>query len=66
MHRRALILAAAALPLPALAQSWAPDRPLRMIIPVTPGGTPEDLAAMIEEELGRWRGVMTAQRISIA
>jgi tripartite-type tricarboxylate transporter receptor subunit TctC len=29
------------------------------------GGTPEDLAAMVAEEIERWRGVITAQRITI-
>jgi tripartite-type tricarboxylate transporter receptor subunit TctC len=29
------------------------------------GGTPEELAAMVAEEIERWRGVITAQRITI-
>jgi tripartite-type tricarboxylate transporter receptor subunit TctC len=29
------------------------------------GGTPAALAAMVQEEIARWRGVIEAQRITI-
>ena len=55
MRRRA-ILAAAALPLPALAQPW-PDRPLRMIVPFPPAGATDvfarRLAARLPAQLGQ-------------
>ena len=57
MHRRTLLLGAAALPLPALAQpAWVATRPLRMIIPVTPGGTADTIARMVAEPMGQILG----------
>jgi tripartite-type tricarboxylate transporter receptor subunit TctC len=56
MHRRTLLLAAAALPATARAQGWAPDKPLRMIIPVTPGGTADTVARMVADPMGRILG----------
>jgi tripartite-type tricarboxylate transporter receptor subunit TctC len=57
MHRRMLLLAAAAaLPAKAGAQSWLPSRPLRMIVPVTPGGTLDTVGRMIAEPMGRILG----------
>jgi tripartite-type tricarboxylate transporter receptor subunit TctC len=44
MHRRALIAAAFAVPAVARAQSWAPTRPVRLIIPYPPGGGTDTLA----------------------
>ncbi|MCW8086372.1 Bug family tripartite tricarboxylate transporter substrate binding protein [Sabulicella glaciei] len=56
MRRRHLLLGAAALPVPALAQSW-PDRPLRMIVPFPPGGATDvfarRLAAKLPQQLGQ-------------
>ena len=55
MHatRRALL----ALPLatPALAQSW-PSRPIRIILPLVPGGTTDLIARVIAEPLSRALG----------
>jgi tripartite-type tricarboxylate transporter receptor subunit TctC len=62
MQRRTIILAAAALPgaaatREALAQNaWAPNKPLRMIIPVTPAGTADTVARMIAEPMGQFLG----------
>jgi tripartite-type tricarboxylate transporter receptor subunit TctC len=44
MRRRALIAAALAVPAVARAQSWAPVRPMRLIIPYPPGGGTDTLA----------------------
>jgi tripartite-type tricarboxylate transporter receptor subunit TctC len=56
MRRRDLLFAAAALPATAHAQSWAPARPPRMIIPVTPGGTADTVARMVAEPMGNILG----------
>jgi tripartite-type tricarboxylate transporter receptor subunit TctC len=56
MQRRNLLLGLAALPVPALAQSWAPNRSLRMIIPVTPGGTADTVARMVADPMGQMLG----------
>ncbi|MGG5822449.1 Bug family tripartite tricarboxylate transporter substrate binding protein [Falsiroseomonas sp. HW251] len=50
------ILAALTAPSVARAQSWSPDKPLRMIIPVTPGGTADTVARMVAEPMGRILG----------
>ena len=43
--RRTLLGAALALPaLPALAQGWAPARPLRFVVPFPPGGATDVVA----------------------
>jgi tripartite-type tricarboxylate transporter receptor subunit TctC len=54
MLRRTLLLAA--LPLPALAQAWAPSRPLRMILTVAPGGTADTVARLVGEPMGQALG----------
>ncbi len=49
--RRMLIATAAALPLPAIAQEWAPTRPLRLISPFQPGGAVDVLARGLAERM---------------
>ncbi len=56
MRRRNFLLAAAALPATAYAQSWAPTRSLRMIIPVTPAGTADTVARLVAEPMGQALG----------
>ncbi len=51
MHRRA-ILAAALAAAPASAQSWQPARPLRIVVPLAPGGTADTLARIIADPMG--------------
>ncbi|PZW45960.1 tripartite-type tricarboxylate transporter receptor subunit TctC [Humitalea rosea] len=53
--RRSLLAAPLAVPLlarPARAQGWAPERPLRLVIPLAPGGTADTLGRIIAEPLG--------------
>jgi tripartite-type tricarboxylate transporter receptor subunit TctC len=54
---RRLLLAAplASLALPALGQSW-PTRPVRMIVPLVPGGTTDMIARVIAEPMARLLG----------
>lgn len=47
--RRSLVLGAASLATPALAQSW-PSRPVRLIVPYAPGG----FQTFLGEEEARW------------
>jgi tripartite-type tricarboxylate transporter receptor subunit TctC len=54
LTRRAALAAAAALPLPALAQPRFPDRPIRLIVPWTAGG-PADLGFRIMAEVASRR-----------
>ncbi len=50
MHRRAL-LAAPLLAEPAFAQSWQPDRPIRMIVPFPAGGATDVWARIVAEPM---------------
>jgi tripartite-type tricarboxylate transporter receptor subunit TctC len=54
MHRRTLLAASTLLAAPRLAQaqSWAPNRALRIIVPLAPGGTADTLARIVAEPLG--------------
>src|SRR4051812_10881415 len=52
MHRRALLAAPALLALPAQAQPWSPDRPIRILVPYTPGAINDTLARLIGEKMG--------------
>jgi tripartite-type tricarboxylate transporter receptor subunit TctC len=51
MHRRTLLVAALAAG-PAHAQAWQPSRPLRIIVPLAPGGTADTLARIIADPMG--------------
>lgn len=56
MTRRALVAAAATLPLPALAQAPWPSRTIRFIVPFAPGGPVEVPARFLADHLGRALG----------
>jgi tripartite-type tricarboxylate transporter receptor subunit TctC len=49
LARRGLLAAPALLVLPARAQSWSPDRPVRILIPYTPGAINDTLGRLIGE-----------------
>ncbi|NCY24915.1 MAG: tripartite tricarboxylate transporter substrate binding protein, partial [Alphaproteobacteria bacterium] len=50
--RRALPLLAS----PALAQGWAPERAMRIIVPFTPGGSTDIIARVVAQRLGALLG----------
>src|SRR4051794_13483097 len=49
LARRSLLAAPALLALPALAQTWTPDKPVRILIPYTPGAINDSLGRLIGE-----------------
>ncbi len=54
LPRRSLLLGSLAVPAlaaPALAQGWQPSRPVRIMVPITPGGATDLIARMIGERL---------------
>ncbi len=52
MHRRTLLAAPLALATPALAQGWAPDRPIRLVVPFGAGGPTDVVARLLAEPVG--------------
>jgi tripartite-type tricarboxylate transporter receptor subunit TctC len=53
MQRRLLMLTLAVAPLAALAQSDYPSRPIRIVVPFSPGGAVDGPMRAIAEQLGR-------------
>ncbi len=53
MHRLALLLACALLALPAAAQDWTPERPVRIIQPFPPGGASDLVARLVADRASR-------------
>jgi tripartite-type tricarboxylate transporter receptor subunit TctC len=53
MQRRHLLAAPLALALPAVAQPAFPQRQIRIVVPFTPGGSPDVLARLLADEGGR-------------
>ncbi|MFZ4409492.1 MAG: tripartite tricarboxylate transporter substrate-binding protein, partial [Paracraurococcus sp.] len=63
MRRRHLLAAPALLVAPALAQSW-PERPVTMVVPFAPGGTPDIAARLVAPKMTQVLGqpVVTENR----
>lgn len=63
ISRRTVILATLAMPhlaAPSRAQNWAPDRPLRFIVPFAPGGATDVVARVLAEPIGSRLGQTVA------
>jgi tripartite-type tricarboxylate transporter receptor subunit TctC len=56
MRRRSLIAATLALPAVAQAQSWSPERPIRVIVPFGAGGPTDIVARLLAEPVGATLG----------
>jgi tripartite-type tricarboxylate transporter receptor subunit TctC len=56
MQRRSLLMGLAALPAVAHAQSWSPERPIRLIIPFAAGGSTDVTARLVAQALGHRLG----------
>ncbi len=52
MRRRMLLAAGLALPAVARAQSWAPDRPIRVVVPFGAGGPTDVVARLLADPVG--------------
>jgi len=52
MNRRTLLAAALAAPSVARAQGWAPDRPIRVVVPFGAGGPTDVVARLLAEPVG--------------
>ena len=64
MKRLLALLGFALLPGLALAQAY-PSKPVRLIVPFAPGGTPERLAETLKADLARWAKVVADAGIRI-
>src|SRR4051812_29277172 len=54
--RRRTLLAAAALPFPALAQAGFPSRPVRLVCPYSAGGIADTVARIVQQKVGEHLG----------